>query len=173
MNFLRVLQEMLLVGLILSGCAPQAQPGSGGLRWPGGLEDSVIALRSEVPRDSVVMQRGEFSILLSAADIERALGAAPPGSEESTLRDELRRVILDFGWAEFGEGDTENYVAADLLQSGRAVIRSRVSNQLLPWVRLTMEREIIGSGATIVDYQVFTAPDNTVVLRVLSSTTIS
>jgi hypothetical protein len=120
-----------------------------------------------------VKQRGYFTILLTAAYIEPALGAAPPGSEESTLRDELRRVILDFGWAEFGEGDTENYVAADLLQSGRAVIRSRVSNQLLPWVRLTMEREIIGSGATIVDYQVFTAPDNTVVLRVLSSTTIS
>jgi hypothetical protein len=174
MRFRKALVGTLVTSLALCSCASaQVQRGQYDRSPENPPQDSVIMLRTEAPPDSVVVHRGNYSILLSLAGIEKALAGAPPDSDEAALLSDLRRQYREYGQVELGEGAAEDYVAADLLKVGQAVVRRRASNHLIPWVRLRIEHESIGSGATIVDYQVFTAPDESLIMRVMSGVTIS
>jgi hypothetical protein len=102
--------------------------------------DSIVALRTSAPGDSVVLYRNDAMILLAMSDVEAYFAEWPLPSDMEQFRDEIRQAYVQAGWAELGDGMLEDLLAARLIQQGRATLRDHRSRRILPWVRLVIER---------------------------------
>lgn len=159
---------------ILAGCAVSStvapavpQPGEGSER---SAQDSMVYLRAVPAADSVVLHRGDASIVLSMADVESYFAQWPLGSDMAQLRSQLRSEFQENGWAELGTGMLPDVVAANLITQGKATIRSP-QGTAFPWVRTAIEQEV--TGTTVVTHRLLYGPTGAVLLRVLHSVAIS
>lgn len=136
-----------------------------------GAQDSVINLRSSAPPDSVLLYRGQASILLSMRDVEAYFSEWPLPPDMARLRDEVRNQYLATGWARLGEGMLEDLLAARLIEEGKAAIRWGSRSELLARAQLGISSEVMGT--TVVSHTSFYGPDDTLFLRVLRSIVVS
>jgi hypothetical protein len=159
---------------ILAGCAasstvaPDApQPGMGS---ESSAQDSVVYLRAVPAADSVVLHRGDASIVLAMADVEVYFAQWPLPPDMAQLRNRLRSEFQEDGWAELGTGMLPDVVAAHLITQGKATVRSP-QGVIFPWVRTATEQEV--TGTTVVTHRLLYTPTGAVLLRVLHSIAIS
>jgi hypothetical protein len=163
--------------LAVSACAgrpsnmpPLPGPAQG---WVRVAEDSVIRLRPNPPPDSVVLHRGGATIVLSLRDVEQyfAEWRGTPPADVARLAEQIRRQSREAGWVELGDGMLEDLMAARLMESGQASVRTARNGRFLPRIRLATETRVAASN--VIEYRVFYTPGGTLIFRVLGGVTVS
>jgi hypothetical protein len=167
----------LCAALIFASCTgriaveTQVIPGPSG-DWERLRQDSVPLLL-EAPSDSVILRRGNATILFSIHDVRRywtEISTTLP-REAVELRDRIEADYARAGWAELDEGALPEAIAARMIADGRAAIRMGPRGRMLPWVWMMLDRNL--DGTTAVDDRLFYAPDGTLFLRVRHALTMS
>lgn len=159
--------------LIVSCAAPVQTRRNDGLSPsdPHTRRDSTIFLRQILPRDSVVLRRGEATIILSMQDVSHYFTEWPLPPDMAQLYDEIRRDFERAGWVHLQEGMLEDLLASRLIGEGRASIRMSSSRRMLPWVRAELEQRIVGT--TVIADRLIYHPNGKLLLRVPYGVTIS
>lgn len=151
-----------------AGPADRAQPAE---EWVRVGKDSVVSLLHYAPADSVVLHRGGGTILLSMRDVEAHFAQWALSAETVQFRDRMRQEIERQGWVQLGEGMPEDLLAAKLIERGRAAVRRREDDRLLPSVRIAREEKEMGT--TVIEHRLIFTPDGKLLLRVPYSVTLS
>lgn len=141
-----------LLAAALGGCQPAA------LAPPA---DRTVALRAQVPADSVAWMGEAATVLLSLEDMEAAARVHRRGSTSSRFVHALRDTAAQRGAVTF-RGPSGTALVADLLDAGKAVVRLR-DGSTAPAIRSVRETR---HGEVTVEERVFYLPDGRELLRI-------
>lgn len=160
--------------LLAANCAPAVQRGTQSersLEQRRASSDTIVRLWLTFPCDSVVLRRGQATILLSMRDVSAYFNESPLPPDMASLYDEIRGDFERAGWVHLREGMLEDLLASRLIEQGHASIRLGSPSRTIPWVRLALENTV--AGTTVIVDRLFYTPDGILLLRVPYGVTVS